>query len=219
VRLRRQIALWDAVALLALFDEVNKSSRVDGALKIQKLPFLAELEGQRQGLAVASFPFIRYHYGPYSAVLQEDVSRMQSLGLIAPSSGAPTRKGRYILEVAQDNIKKSPDAEMAISILRDIAQRYGRWSGSRLKEHVYRLTVPVRDAGGQLMVVKKIPHCFQIITPAAEPNLRQVDPFDDDTRTEINSEIMMDDSVLDRTSPTYRRTISDALSRLAETCS
>lgn len=210
--------IWDTVALLTLFDEANKVGRVDGALKIQKLPFLAELEGQRRNLQIAHFRFIRYHYGPYSALLQRFVEELQG-PLLTTSNGTLTSRGRYVLETARACIAQSKQASEAVEVVKTIAGQYGAMSGTALKNAVYRMRVPVRDLGGSVMMVKDIPYCFQIIDPEMEPNLSPIEPFDPETLQDLQAELAMSDSVLDRSRPEYKRTISDALKRAELACS
>jgi hypothetical protein len=188
---------------------------VDGALKVQKLPFLAELEGQQHGLRVAHFPFIRYYYGPYSETLKTFVANMQRMSLVN-SYHAPTEKGRYILDYAADAIREDSDATTAIELLRLTGKTYGRKSGTALKERVYGIVVPI---GRHRMPISRVPHSVPLLDPTSDPALRDISPLDEDTTEELLAEIRMPDDVLDRDSPGFKRTIREALKRAENACS
>lgn len=207
-------ALWDACALLTLFKAVNTVGRVDGNLKVQKVTFLAELEGRREHLKVAHFRFFRFTFGPWSDSLERFVTALTD-GQFLTKSGTLTSRADYVLEVAQDSIQAKANATEATHILMDVGRKYGKLSGTQLKEKIYEMRVRLVGASADdpQVKIKQLSKGVEIIDPINEHDLAEVAPFDDETLAELVAEFNMPAEVLDRNSAGYRQTISDALKR------
>lgn len=210
--------VWDSVAVLTLLDAVNKKGLVNGNLMLQKVGFLAELEAARQHLRVARFRFFRYNLGPFSAELANAVAALESKGIITKRR-VLTPRGRYVLEYAADSIAQSQDASRSVELLNEVGQKHGNKTGEDLKEYVYGLKVPVADWNGMEGRVRDIPMFTDILDPARDPHLVDVQPFDSDTAEELAAELEMADDVLDEGSAAFRRTINDAMKRASQACS
>lgn len=208
-------AVWDAVAVLALFDAVNQVGRIDGSTKAQKLVFLAEVEGKRQARTTAHFRFLRHRFGPYGPVLAHKITDLERTGILTVRRALSPR-ARYILDYAQPYLDSSPDARAALEIFQGVAERYGRMTGGELKELVYEMPVPVVELNDEVRLVKDIPSGFDIIDPTREPTLASIQPFDHDALEEITAELRMDPEVLNPGSAAYKKTVSDALKRMSQ---
>lgn len=205
-------AIWDTVAILTLFDAVNKISRVDGNLKVQKLMFLAELEGHDHHLRTAHFRFFRYTYGPFSHQVANRVSTLEDHQVLT-AGRVLTKRGRYILDYAAEFIDASAEASEAAQVLRDTARKFGRRTGVQLKEYVYGLRVPVSEYGDELIKVRDIDIGVDILDPTEDASSVEIAPFDNDTIVELQAELDMPLGALDSRSPGYRRTVAGALRR------
>ena len=205
-------AIWDTVALLTLFDSVNKISRVDGNLKSQKLVFLAELEGQQHHLKAAHFRFFRYTYGPFSHQVANKIDALESRQVLTPGH-LLTKRGRYILDYVSEFVEASHRASEATQILRDVAHKFGRKTGAQLKEYVYGLKVPVIEFGNRPRKVRDLQIGVDILDPSRHLDSVEVMPFDDETLEELRAELEMPPGTLNPNSPGYKRTISEALRR------
>jgi len=212
-------SLWDTVALLNLFQSVTTfGGQVDGALKAQKLTFLAELKAKERHLRAGHFRFFRYTFGPYSGHLATSIGQLERAGVVT-KSGLVTKRGRYILDYAREDIGRSERALEAVDVIRSTGQKFAKKTGTALKEYVYTLTVPVAELGDKPMRVKDIPIGFDIIDPAREVDLEEVGYFSEDVLEEIGAELSMPAEKLRANDPSYRRTVTEALKRAAITSS
>ena len=73
----RRTYLWDTVALLAILSGANERASHHGNLKVQKLVFLAEIEGQSKGFKAAHYRFFRWNMGPYCAALANHMTNLE----------------------------------------------------------------------------------------------------------------------------------------------
>lgn len=203
---------WDQIILLHLFDSVNRISRIDGNLKVQKLIFLLELKGQEAGIKAAHYRFFRYQFGPYSGDLAGDTEILETLGFITKSSRQLTTRGRFLLEYVSDHIRSSEQAKDAIAIADRVSNEYGRRSGPKLTDIVYAMKVPVYDLGGSVQQVRAITTGLDILDPVNSP-LNEVQPFDESVLGDLEEEFSIPIAHLEPTSPSYRAAIKGALSR------
>jgi hypothetical protein len=204
--------IWDTVALLTLFDTVNKVSRVYGNLKAQKLAFLAELAAEHENVRVLHYRFFRYTFGPYSGQLATWIERLEKKDILT-SGRLLTKRGRYVLDYAAEAVSESTRATTALDVMRETAKKFGRRSGVALKDYVYGLTVPVLDLNGETRRVRDIPLGLDIIDPSRDPNLAEVSPFDGDALEELSAELAMNHELLRPDSHAYKRTVSESLRR------
>ena len=152
---------------------------------MQKLVFLAQLQGQRTGIVLSHFRFFRYQLGPFSAFLANDITALEGVGVVTKSSRRLTNRGQflhdYILGALKDDGREGLTTA-ALGIVDGIARRYGGRTGRSLMEHVYGLTVPVIDYGGQRVRVAEIPGVLLCdlnpdgAGPIQGPRLRKPDP-------------------------------------------
>lgn len=212
IRNRKQ-TIWDYAATLKLFDEVNKVGAMDGNLKLQKLSFLAELEGSNQGLACLHFRFFRYTYGPYSIDVAAGVDQLTSLGFCTASRKL-TKRGQFFLDYIRPEVEHSDLALQAYEVFKQTARDYGKRGGMRLKEMIYNMVVPVYELGGESMKVVDIPFHADIFVPTCEHNLKEVVPFDEGLIGDLEEELRIPAELLDPEHHSYKKTVKEALSRI-----
>ena len=208
---------WDKFVLLRLLREVSKKASAAGNTKAQKLVFLAELQGQEAGIALSHFKFFRYQYGPYSAFLANDITALEDVGVITKSSRRLTKRGHflhdYVLGALSDDGRAGPTTA-AVDIVGRVAKKYGVWAGKSLMEHVYGLTVPVIDFGGQRLRVVDIPVFVDILDPVHTADLQDVQPLPSDLIDDIQSELAIPEERLRPEHPSMKRTVRAALSAI-----
>lgn len=199
----RRGSTWDALAVLKLFDEVNRTNDIDGNTKAQKLTFLLELFGQKAGIRSGHLRFSRYKYGPYSWELPELLNFLENGGFITRTTRQLTPRGRYVLEYALPEVTDGAAAD-ALSVTERIARDYGHRSGENLKKLVYSMRVPVHDRGGELHRINKLPTGIDILVPMAEANL--IEPADaiPDLLDELAIEFDLPPDAIDPTNPAVR---------------
>jgi len=206
--------IWDYIATLKLFEAVDKIGSVDGNLKIQKLVFLTELEGVRAHLAAMHLKFFRFTYGPYSKELANDVKSLIEHGIIT-STKRLTKKGQFILDYIAPEIPHSTKASEAFSIIENVSNQYGKKSGPRLVDLVYKMMVPVYERGGELVKVEDIDYFTDIFVPSAQ-GLEDVDVLNADMVADIEQELALPLDALNPTNPEYQRNVTAAIERLRQ---
>lgn len=204
--------IWDYVATLSLFSAVNNIDQIDGNLKIQKLVFLSELEGLNKNIITTHFRFFRYQYGPYSPVLADDVKTLIKQGFIT-TKHILTKRAQFVLDYTKDAIDSSTPARKVLTLLNEIAKKYGRRSGPWLTDLVYGLEVPVHDFNRKLMKVRDIETGFDIVVPTRTPNISKIEPFSEDLINDLKEEFAISAYDLNPENPEYKKTIRQALNR------
>lgn len=105
----RRGSTWDALAVLKLFDEVNRTNDIDGNTKAQKLTFLLELLGQKAGIRSGHLRFSRYKYGPYSWELPSCSTSLRMVGSLRALPASSPLAGDTFLST---RCRKSPMAQL-----------------------------------------------------------------------------------------------------------
>jgi uncharacterized protein YwgA len=157
--------IWDQVFLLNLF---GCSGEPLDNLKIQKIVFISEDEARKQKLAAAHFPFFRFNLGPYSKVVANDVRKLEDFGFIDPETRRPTERGEYVLAYIAECVSVSERAKTALGILDGVCTEYRYTKSSDLVDIVYNRSVSVVGLNGEVMKVRDIPLCTDILFPVEE---------------------------------------------------
>jgi len=205
--------IWDRITLLHLFKEVNQRASISGALQLQKLIFLLEFEGQQAGLRAAHYRFFRYHRGPFSRELPEDVKLLAEFGFVLKSALKPTKRADFVIEYTAEYLNASNQAQRIIELVKDISSRYGKRSGWSLMNMVYKMNVPVFELG-EMMKVQDVPTFVDILDPTNTSSLAEPSPFPDDIVSDLEEEFSIPPEALDPENPSFKRTIRNAMDRL-----
>jgi uncharacterized protein YwgA len=160
-----EMEVWDSAFLLALF--ACSQEPLDN-LKIQKIVFISENEAREEKLKAANFTFFRYNLGPYSKELANKVRMLEDANFIDPETRRPTSRGEYVLDYLSECTGESPEIARALEILYKVCKKYRGTRSSRLVDAVYKMEVPVTGLNGQLMKVRDIPLCTDILDPERE---------------------------------------------------
>jgi len=206
---------WDYLSLLRLYESVNEISSVDGNLKAQKLPFLAEWKGIEVGIQAFHLTFFRYNFGPFSKDLVTDIEFLTKRDILNTSRKL-TKKGKFLLEFSESEMRRTSIGRIALEIIDEVVNEYGRKSGPTLRDLIYTLKVPVYDYGNEYRKVRDIRTFIDIFFPTEMKNLREIPLFSDDTLKVIEEELNLPMEYLNPANPSYQRTVRSALRRVKE---
>lgn len=205
---------WDLAAVLNLFDFANKIAPIDGNFKIQKLGFISELRGQENaGVRATHYKFFRYHFGPYSKELANDVGFLKERGFL-DAFNRVTDRGRYLIDYIRPEIAQSNNSELSLEILQSVCTDYGRYTGGQLKRQVYEMVVPVIEYDNATLKVKDIGYCTDILDPV-RLDLRESANFPDDTLQDLRSEFNIPLESLDPANDDVKNEAMNLLQRIA----
>jgi hypothetical protein len=206
---------WDLTAVLNLFDCANKIAPIDGNFKIQKLGFISELRGQEgANLRATHYKFFRYHFGPYSKELANDVGFLKERGFL-DAFNRVTDRGRYLIEYTRPEISQNENSAMSLEILFSVCADYGRYTGGQLKRQVYEMVVPVIEYDNATLKVKDIGYCTDILDPLRLFNLKESANFPADTLEDLQSEFRIPLEALDPANEQVRAEAAILLQRIA----
>jgi len=201
--------IWDQVFLLNLF---GCSEEPLDNLKIQKIVFISEDEARKIKLAAAHFPFFRYNLGPYSKVLANDVRKLEDFGFIDPETKHPTERGEYILAYVKECTSTSKQATTVLEILKGVCTEYRYTRSSDLVDIVYNRSVSVVGLNGEVMKVRDIPPCIDILFPVEE-RLAEPIRFPKELVSDLQTEFSLSAEDLDPNNPVNIKLAREAMSR------
>jgi hypothetical protein len=202
--------VWDAVALILLFDEVNKKSSVDGRLKIQNLTFLLELTGQERGLRMAHYRFLRYTHGAFSPTLAADVKKLHGLAFFSGAGNVLTKRGRFIVDYVSDWVSSSATGTKIHDLVAEIARKYGKLSGTALRDLVLSMTIPVAEHSERLEKLADVPILVDLLDPERKSGLSEVD-LPANLAAELAEEFALDPNALNPSNASYIQSVRKAL--------
>lgn len=120
---------------------------MEGRTKLTKLVFLAQREGAGAVDEVISpdhpYPFVPYHYGPFSRELIEDLEQLDQLGFVNVEVEPMDSEGkinRYLYSLTDGGCARLRELESVrsgVPSVRAILQKYGAMSRGELVEYVY----------------------------------------------------------------------------------
>lgn len=148
--------------LLCLLREAERHGPLYGRLKIQKLAFLITYNLFQKRCKAFDMTFFRYELGPMS----KHVYRAEA-DLEAVKKATFTRvyaEGRNLADAIWEEVLNDERNEPVASEIRRIARRHGSWTGTDLKEHVYKLKVRAIDWPGE-MELEKFPKGVEFTRP------------------------------------------------------
>ena len=103
----------------------------------QKIFFWAEMRLRQMLVAAPDLRFVRYHWGPFSEELKEDVALLRQYGHMEPWNYRPTARG---IEIAGHWRRLlEPKNQEAFSTIDKTAQELGRLTAAEVKALTYAL--------------------------------------------------------------------------------
>lgn len=124
---------------LLLLQLINKANGVNGATRIQKLVFDIESNGRDKGSTTFNYKFIRWHYGPYSSEIKDDLDFLVEKGLLSNNDN----NNHYTITATGKELLKSSRARELISLevnklLDNTIKTYNEMSLEELLTKIYK---------------------------------------------------------------------------------
>jgi hypothetical protein len=209
----RAQSVWNKIALLAICElarEFNPAPITN--VVIQKLGFLTEVEGRRSGVKTAYYRFFRYKHGPFSNALSWDIAESEQGLFIDSESGELLDRGRYLLKYVKPDLDACDLWADVYSIFRRTSEKWRAYRGWSIVDEVYRLSVPVDQFRGQMMLVKEIPLKTDILVPEWSSE-KEFSPFSADLVQDLEEELRIPPSSLDPNSEEFKASVTAAYQR------
>jgi uncharacterized protein YwgA len=178
---------------LYLVSEASKAGRVEDDLKAQKLVFLSQKKLVQKKLKAFSYTFLRWHKGPFSKDLAEDIKSLVKAGMLTRIDDkiALTDAGKEIVARSEELLTKQPEFMVPIKA---IAQLYGAIPSEDLKEKVYDISVWVPRLK-KVMKIRDIEEKQLILYGLSAKKARKA--FNLDENWQATLEIVFDKDALD----------------------
>jgi len=132
----------DRFLLMFLISTANKIRSLWGKTKLEKLVYCSQYGMMKTRIKGFNYYFYRWHFGPYSEQVYEDLAAFSECGFVAHKveSGeiAVTPKGLRILHQFDDVIN---DNAAICAIIRETAEDYKEYSADKIKEAIYETLV------------------------------------------------------------------------------
>ncbi len=178
---------------LYLVSETSKAGIVEDDLKAQKLVFLSQKKLVQKKLKAFSYTFLRWHKGPFSKDLAEDIKSLVKAGMLSRINDniALTDAGREIVARSEELLTKQPEFMVPIKA---IAQLYGAIPSEQLKEQVYDISVWVPKLK-KTMKIRDVEEKQLILYGISAKNARKA--FNLDENWQATLEIVFDKEALD----------------------
>jgi len=163
----------DNLLLLFSISEANRHGSAEGITKLVKIIFKAEHELQKEKIKAFNYPFVRFHYGPFSFELDfEDYQSLVEEGLIT-SNVRLTAKGKAILK--EMNPVLSDNKEILTKIAK-IVRAKSKLSLSELKKEIYAMVV--KTPAGNLKI-EDVPSNTPLLINLPEESARRIFKIDE----------------------------------------
>lgn len=163
----------DNLLLLYSISEANREGSTEGITKLVKIIFKAEHALQKERIKAFSYPFVRYHYGPFSFELGfEDYQGLVEEGLIT-SNARLTAKGNAILREMAPVLDENKEI---LAIIARIVRAESRRNLQELKKEIYAMVV--KTPAGSL-AIKEIPEKTPLLINLPEENAQKIFKIDE----------------------------------------
>ncbi len=167
--------ITDRLLLLYSIEQANNYGHMD-MFKLQKIPFVSELNMNTEGTKGLNYTFFKWAYGPMTKEIYEDGGILHSAGLITTLK-EPIRvadRGAQVLDSLRSLYKEN---EGILGYIDAAARRYAPLSFAEVKEDIYKLTV---EWNGEQWEVGEIPPCADVLVKLDEDKAVRRFVLDDD---------------------------------------
>jgi len=144
---------FHAARLLLLLGECGVNGRIEGLTKLAKLDFFVrypsffEQASQHLGKNDTSethsveSPMVRFHYGPWDQRYYHVLSFLEARRLISIDREGNTFRFSLTKEGtdARKALASLPEFGPLVDQMKQVKHRFGKWSGNRLKDLIYRV--------------------------------------------------------------------------------
>lgn len=152
----------DRFLLLCAFRELE--GRGGGHLTVvQKTVFAAEVMHRKHKLRGYNYAFFRHHYGPFSKEVWDDWDILKKLGLAQSQRGAPTSRGRQIVEAILPTARRNNANRTILAHIGRSASRFGGKSREEAARIAYKMQVEPDGLPGKKWTIRQIPQYADIL--------------------------------------------------------
>lgn len=140
--------------LLYLIRQANKKGKIEDNLKMQKLVFLSQKKFLNRKVKAFSYNFFRWHQGPFSAEVNNDLIALSSRGLVRRRWPIElTKEGRELLEECGELLEIN---KRFLEIVDGIASDFANLTPSQIKDYVYKMKIFIPRLR-EVMTVEEVP--------------------------------------------------------------
>lgn len=135
-------ATIDRFLLMLLISYANRNKSLWGKTKLEKLLYCSQYSMMKTKIKGLNYYFYRWHYGPYSKQVYEDLAILSKCGLVTQrvdlGEMITTPQGLKILELFNDVINDNSDVR---DILKETTYEYREYDADKIRDAVYNTIV------------------------------------------------------------------------------
>lgn len=140
--------------LLYLIREANLKGKIEDNLKLQKLAFLSQKKLLNRKLKALSYNFFRWHEGPFSAEVNNDLTALRGRGLVCRSWPIKlTKEGNELLEGCKALLETNKGF---LEVVDDVISNFANFTPDQIKDYVYEMKLFVPRLR-EVMTVAEVP--------------------------------------------------------------
>jgi len=140
--------------LLYLIRQANQKGKIEDNLKLQKLVFLSQKKFLNRKVKAFGYNFFRWHQGPFSAEVNNDLTALDSRGLVKRRWPIElTNEGKEFLEECKELLEIN---KRFLEVVDDIVSEFADLTPDQIKDHVYKMKIFVPRLR-QVMTVEEVP--------------------------------------------------------------
>jgi len=140
--------------LLYLIQQANVKGKIEDNLKLQKLVFLGQKKFLDRKDKAFSYNFFRWHHGPFSAEVNNDLTALTFRGLV---------EHRWPIELTRDGEELLEDCKELheinrrfLEVIDNIVSDFAGYTSDQIKDHVYEMKIFVPRLR-KVMTVEEVP--------------------------------------------------------------
>jgi uncharacterized phage-associated protein len=169
-------AIVDKVLLLYLIKKAEEKGRIWGITKLMKLAFFAEREMVKDKVKGFNYNFYRWHLGPFTPEVYEDLEYMIENELVAEQEGiGVTNQGAEILMEVEGLLKENKGV---LEYIENLMGKYASEGTGELMKSAYETEVEIMPFKIKAKV-RDVPIGYDLVTKLGETEARDVFEIND----------------------------------------
>ncbi len=169
-------AIIDKVLLLYLIKKAEEKGRIWGITKLMKLAFFAEREMVKDKVKGFNYNFYRWHLGPFTPEVYEDLEYLIENELVAEHEGiGVTNQGGEVLMELEDLLKENKGV---LEYIENLMEKYASEGTGELMKLAYESEVELMPFKIKAKV-RDVPIGYDLVTKLGETEARDVFEIND----------------------------------------
>ncbi len=169
-------AIIDKVLLLYLIKKAEEKGRIWGITKLMKLVFFAEREMVKDKVKGFNYNFYRWHLGPFTPEVYEDLEYLIENELVAEQEGiGVTNQGGEVLMELEDLLKENKGV---LEYIENLMGKYACEGTDELMKSAYESEVELMPFKIKAKV-RDVPIGYDLLTKLGETEARDAFEIDD----------------------------------------